>query len=152
MKRHMAVVRPAPAGPAAALAAGGMMLAAVLPGPAVAEVCDKASEAWQPGDGPVGVLGPLLIAAIGAALALAWRTGSAWIIAPGAVICALLAFVAVVDLAGSDPIYRFAMAEGCRAPSRDMRDAAILAAAALAFILIRGRRRGSTPTLDNKKK
>lgn len=140
--------RPAQAGRAAALAAGGLLASAA---PAFAEVCDQVSQSWQRGDAPVGLLGPVLLLGIGASLLLAWRTGSALIAFPAAGMCLLLALVSVADMQVAGDFYAAATAEGCRSAARDLRDAAALVVLAGAFIYAWGRRRGSASTTDSKK-
>lgn len=132
--------RPASAGRVAGAAAGGLLATAT---PAMAEVCSQVSQSWQSGDAPVGLLGPVLLLGIGVSLLLAWRTGSALIAFPAAGMCLLLALMSVADMQLAEAFYRAATAEGCRAPARDLRDAAMLVVLAGIFIYAWGRRRGS---------
>ena len=150
MKWRRPGVPPAATGPAAALTLGGLLSAAATP--AFAEVCDKVSPDWQRGDGPVGLLGPALMVALVAVLLLGWRTGSAWIAFPATAACLLLALVSAADLIGGSALYDAATAEGCRAATRDLRDAAAFAALAAAFIYAWGRRCGPAPLTDNRTK
>ena len=104
---------------AAALCAG---LAAALPWPALAEICDKARPGWSGADGPVGQLGEtvhtfmtlpglIVIALVVASLLIRRR----WLFIVTAIVTFLLASLLAASWVTTHPIQTAALADGCLA-------------------------------------
>ena len=101
------------------------MIAGVLflesAGPALAEVCDKVREGWDPADGPVGfwgealswllsIPGVFLLCLTLAVILVGWR----WLSLGAAILP--LGFAILLVIGSDNEVMRFAMDEGCVGP------------------------------------